>query len=276
MKKVEFSQKEIEEILEKYQNNWSQQKIAEFYKVSRTVIKRILNTEGKNLTIRERTSKYKYNQDVFEVIDTPEKAYWLGFLAADGCNYQREHNASIIINIHEKDIAHLIEFQKFCGTDAEIQSYISNVGYSNNTPMCKIVLNSKKISKDLADKGIVSNKSLILQPPLISEEFYKPFILGYFDGDGNISKTSQYNNYSISIQGTQEILEWIKQTLNWDAKLEKRNSESENNSYYIRCGGTNKPYQILTQLYNSCNIHLERKYNLYKTLKTVVFNRNIE
>ena len=65
--------------------------------------------------------------------------------------------------------------------------------------MCKITLNSKKISKDLADKGIVPNKSLILQPPKISKEFYKPFILGYFDGDGSISKTSQYNNYTISI-----------------------------------------------------------------------------
>lgn len=141
--------------------------------------------------------------------------------------------------------------------------------------MCKITLNSKRISNDLIDKGILPNKSLILQPPNISKEFYKPFILGYFDGDGSISKTSQYNNYSISIQGTKEILIWICKTLNWDAKLEKKNNNS-NNSYYIRCGGTNKPYQILNQLYNSCEIHLDRKFNIYKTLETVVLNRNIE
>lgn len=69
---------------------------------------------------------------------------------------------------------------------------------SNKTPMCKIVLNSKKISNDLIDKGIVPNKSLILNKPNINEEYYLPFILGYFDGDGSISKTTQYNNYSIS------------------------------------------------------------------------------
>ena len=64
-------------------------------------------------------------------------------------------------------------------------------------------------------------KSLILKPPKISKNFFLPFILGYFDGDGSISKTSQYNNYSISIQGTKEILLWICEVLNWDAKLEK-------------------------------------------------------
>ena len=276
MKKIEFSQEQIEDILNKYQNNWSQQKIADFYQVSRTVIKRILEIQDNGIIIRNRTSKYKYQQDIFENIDTTEKAYWLGFLAADGCNYQREHNASIILNIHQKDIKHLEKFKQFCNTDAEIKSYIGYEGFSNQTPMCKITLNSKKISNDLIDKGILPNKSLILQPPKISKEFYKPFILGYFDGDGSISKTSQYNNYSISIQGTKEILTWICEVLNWDAKLEKRNINSNNNSYYIRCGGTNKPYQILNQLYNSCEIHLDRKFNIYKTLETVVLNRNIE
>ena len=276
MKKIEFSQEQIEDILNKYQNNWSQQKIADFYKVSRTVIKRVLGIQREGLIIRNRTSKYKYQYDIFEIIDTAEKAYWLGFLAADGCNYQREHNASIILNVHEKDIEHLKKFKQFCHTDAKIKSYIGYEGFSNQTPMCKITLNSKKISNDLIDKGILPNKSLILQPPHILEEFYKPFILGYFDGDGNISKSSQYNNYSISIQGTKEILTWICEVLDWDAKLEKRNINSNNNSYYIRCGGTNKPYQILNQLYNSCEIHLERKFNIYKTLETVVLNRNIE
>lgn len=276
MRKIEFSQEQIEDILNKYQNNWSQQKIADFYEVSRTVIKRILEIQNNGIVIRNRTSKYKYQQDIFENIDTAEKAYWLGFLAADGCNYQREHNASVILNVHEKDIKHLEKFKKFCHTDAEIKSYIGYEGFSNQTPMCKITLNSKKISNDLIDKGILPNKSLILQPPHILEEFYKPFILGYFDGDGSISKTSQYNNYSISIQGTKEILTWICEVLDWDAKLEKRNINSNNNSYYIRCGGTNKPYQILNQLYNSCEIHLDRKFNIYKALETVVLNRNVE
>ena len=30
-------------------------------------------------------SKYEYNKDYFSKIDTSDKAYWLGFLYADGC-----------------------------------------------------------------------------------------------------------------------------------------------------------------------------------------------
>ena len=275
MKKIEFTQEQIEDILDKYKNNWSQQKIADFYSVSRPVIKRILNIQENGVEIRERTHKYKGNYDIFENIDSIEKAYWLGFLAADGCNYQREYNASIIINVHNKDIDHLQKFQTFCKTDAKVIEYIACMGYSNSTPMAKIVLNSKKMSNDLIDKGIVPNKSLILKPPNINKQYYLPFILGYFDGDGSISKTSQYNNYSISFQGTKEILEWICEVLHWEAKLEKRNKDSKN-SYYIRCGGTNKPYLLLKQLYDSCDIHLTRKFKIYKTLETVVLNRNIE
>ena len=275
MKRIDFTTEQLNDIFEKYQNNWSQKQIADEYNVSRSVIKRLL-TQRTDIIIRKKTSKYKYNQEIFETIDTNEKAYWLGFLAADGCNYQREQNASIIINIHKKDVEHLEKFKSFCDTDAEIKEYIAYEGYSNNTPMCKITLNSKKISNDLLDKGVPPNKSLILGPPNISEKFYKPYILGYFDGDGSISKTSQYNNYSISIQGTKELLTWIANVLNWDCRLEKRNQKSDSNMYYIRCGGTNKPYQILNQLYDACEIHLDRKYNIYKTLETVVLNRNIE
>ena len=28
---------------------------------------------------------YKINDRYFEIIDNPNKAYWLGFIAADGC-----------------------------------------------------------------------------------------------------------------------------------------------------------------------------------------------
>ena len=95
---------------------------------------------------------------------------------------------------------------------SSLSEYVNSIGFegfSNLTPMCKITLNSKKISNDLIDKGILPNKSLILQPPKIAQQFYKPFILGYFNGDGSIFKTSQYNNYSISIQGTKEILNYL-------------------------------------------------------------------
>lgn len=273
MKRIELTDEQIDEILVKYANNQSQQSIADQMGFSRKVIKRVLTENSDKVALRERTSKYSANYDVFENIDTPEKAYWLGFIAADGCNYQREHNASVIINIHQQDIEHLKKFKEFCNSDANITTYIATEGFSNNTPMCKLVLNSKKMSADLSDKGITPRKSLTLEPPKIDKEFYLPFIMGYFDGDGSISKTNQHNNYTMSIQGTREMLEWMNEVLGTDLPLEKRNPD-EQNSYYIRCGGTNKPCSVLKQIYESCEVHLDRKYNLYKLLETVVLSRN--
>ena len=140
--------------------------------------------------------------------------------------------------------------------------------------MSKIVFNSNDMVNDLIDKGVIPRKSLILQPPNISEEFYLPFILGYFDGDGSISQGSN-NEFYINIVGTKEILEWINNILNISSKLEQRKETTKNN-YYIRCGGYQKPYNIMKQLYNSVSVHLDRKYNIYKNLETVVLNGNIK
>ena len=273
MRKIEFSQEQLKQIIELYNNNYTLKSIAEQFNVSRTVITRVLKESG--IELRKSTHKHQCNYSIFKNIDTIEKAYWLGFLAADGCNYKRQGNATIFINIHQKDKEQLEKFKDFCNSDAEIIEYIQTAGYSNNTPMCKMSIYSTEMSNDLIDKGVPPKKSLILKPPKIEEKYYLPYILGYFDGDGSISKTTQYNNYEISIQGTKEILEWINSILNISQKLEQR-KDTEKNSYYIRCGGTNKPYQILKQLYNSCEIHLNRKYQIYKDLETVVLNRNIQ
>ena len=273
MKKIIFTQEQIEQAKDLYEQGLNLTKIGEYFNVSRTVITRIFNEN--QIAIKKDNHQHKGNYNIFENIDSIEKAYWLGFLAADGCNYRREKNATILINIHQKDREQLEKFLKFCNCDNKIDDYIATEGYSNNTPMCKIQIYSIKMSDDLTQLGVPPKKSLILQPPHIKEQFFLPYILGYFDGDGSISKTNQYNNYEISIQGTKEILEWINSLLQISNKIEQR-KEINKNSYYIRCGGTNKPYQILKKLYDSCEIHLERKYQIYKNLETVVLNRNVQ
>lgn len=275
MKRIDFSEEEVNNIIFQYLKcNRSMADIGKDYGVSRTVITRILKQN--NVEPRVNYHKYSANYDIFETIDSNEKAYWLGFLAADGCNYQRESNASIILNIHQKDRSHLEKFQNFMNSNTPIVDHIQTKGFSNNTPMSKIVFNSKKMSADLAEKGVVPNKSLILQPPNIESKFYLAFILGYYDGDGSLYKTNQYNNFAFSLQGTKELLEWINTILDINLPLEKRNSNNDKNSYYIRIGGVDKVYNILYKLYNSSPIHLDRKYQIYKNLETVVLNRNIE
>lgn len=275
MKKVIFSQKQNEQIIKMYtKDKMTMANIGKQFGVSRTVISRILKENSIENNDRH---KYTGNYRIFQNIDTAEKAYWLGFIAADGCVYERTEKGGnfISINIHRGDKKHLEKFLKFLNSNAQIIDHVQTKGFSNNTLMSKVTINSKDMVNDCKNKGIIPRKSLILEPPKISEEFWLPFILGYFDGDGSIYQSNSNNEFYLSIQGTKEMLEWINKILSISSKLEKRREDNKN-SFYIRCGGYNKPYQILKKIYDSCSICLDRKHKIFQTLETVVLNRNIK
>lgn len=219
-------------------------KIGEKYGVSKNVISRVLKEE--NIEIRKGNHTYYADYRKFEIIDSSEKAYWLGFIAADGCVYTRNNGTNsdfILINLSRKDKEHLESFKQFMNSNVKIQDHIQTTGFSNNSEMSKIVFNSHAMAQDLIDKGVTSRKSLTLKPPKIDKKYYLPFILGYFDGDGSISYSEQ-GAYSISIVGTKELLTWINNILLISSILEKRKDDDKNN-FYIRCGGTYKPYNIM-------------------------------
>ena len=71
--------------------------------------------------------KYKRNSDVFEKIDTEEKAYWLGFLYADG--YINEKRKFVDIGLKRSDRGHLEKFRQFLESDVPIRDEINNGGY---------------------------------------------------------------------------------------------------------------------------------------------------
>ena len=58
-----------------------------------------------------------YNRHVFDTIDTPEKAYWLGFIVADG--YLNIDRRMLRIKLGNIDKSHLIKYIEFLGGDIE-------------------------------------------------------------------------------------------------------------------------------------------------------------
>ena len=53
----------------------------------------------------------KFNENVFDSIDTEEKAYWLGFIFADG--YISLKGNSFELSLKGSDSEHLDKFNKF-------------------------------------------------------------------------------------------------------------------------------------------------------------------
>ena len=136
------------------------------------------------------------NYNYFDTIDTEEKAYWLGFLFADGNlsvpSYTTKEGKikngryKISLELKAEDIEHLKKFAKAIDYEKEIKT-VKCSGYDDTTKRCRLMFNNKHMWNTLNNLGCTPRKSLTLQFPNISEKLEIPFIRGYFDGDGCLS-----------------------------------------------------------------------------------------
>ena len=94
MKKSNFTNEQIKDILERYNSGNSIYAISKLYNVTHKVINRIIIEN--NLIKRDGRKKHFYNQTIFNDIDSSEKAYWLGFILADGYINEKKANGSIL------------------------------------------------------------------------------------------------------------------------------------------------------------------------------------
>ena len=67
---------------------------------------------AKNYTIENKRASKSFNIHYFDSIDTEEKAYWLGFLFADGAVTQYNHSYDIELSLKIDDKEHVEKFAK--------------------------------------------------------------------------------------------------------------------------------------------------------------------
>lgn len=135
-----------------------------------------------------------YDEQFFDVINTPEKAYFLGLMYADGSTWHIEKTGKFgnilyeydtSISLQETDKSILERFKKALNWKHSL-IYKPAVD-SNHQASYMIRLCGKKLHDDLVKHGCVEKKSLILQfPKDLSPELISHFVRGYFDGDGCI------------------------------------------------------------------------------------------
>ena len=88
--------KQASEIIAMYNDGKSTVEIAKLLNACDTGILKILKQFNcKIRTKKECSTIYTLNENYFEKIDTPRKAYWLGFLYADGYNNETHHTVRL-------------------------------------------------------------------------------------------------------------------------------------------------------------------------------------
>lgn len=106
MKQNRLTKDQKEELFELYNTyKYSYKELAEKFNKSVNSIACLLNREGlKGKRENNNFRKYDINQYYFDKIDCEEKAYFLGFLYADGCNHINNTKISMFLKEEAKKI----------------------------------------------------------------------------------------------------------------------------------------------------------------------------
>lgn len=227
--------------------------------------------------------KYELDENVFEVIDSEEKAYWFGFLCADG--YNHETKTCIALRLQNTDLEILQKFQKFLKTNRPIKIYERYTQTGKYRKYCELCVCSPKLSKDLANLGCTQAKTYILNfPTAIPKHLIRHFLRGYFDGDGCVSITKRVdriirgNSWRVqfTITGREEFVKDYQNHLCEAIQLNKTalNKMKTNFAVSLHYNGINTVTRILNYLYEGSTIYMKRKYD--KFLNLVSRQRNLQ
>lgn len=271
-----LTEKQKQEIIESY-NSCTSIELGKKYHVSSSKIAQVwsqANLYGKPSRV------YHLNENYFENIETDEQAYWVGFLAADGCIYRHKDNRQDIIAITLKigDIDHLKKFAKAVATDKPIST---GKNANNEFYHCSIQISSNKMSYDLQKIGILPKKTYHPIMPNIPDKLFPAFLRGYFDGDGAISTNFTINTLhkvTINIVGFKPLIPTMQEKISQygiDMGITVYDTSKYTRPGFccIYCRNKMDKNNFLHLIYDNASVYLDRKYNLAQRY-IELFNQN--
>lgn len=198
------------------------------------------------------------NHEYFQQIDSVNKAWLLGFIAADGA-ISNNRNA-ITIKLSAIDVSILQQIKQELRIERNIFTSITNNGFE----ICSLEWSSQKQKQDLAKYGIVNNKTYLPMhlPKFTNDNLILAFILGYFDGDGSISVDKNYHLRFRLCAHRPELLEDIALYLSKKYNCSYSLSQDKRQLWELSIS-TKYAKQIFKDLYSLNSIRLDRKYQKY-------------
>lgn len=262
-----FTDEEKRYILENY-NILPTGEIAKYIGVTTKQI----NDFGYRNGIARDIEHFNVNENYFKKIDNEHKAYWLGFLYADGCISESKRKdyikaLTMELTLCSEDKHHLEKLNNDLESNYKISDRVIKNKYFAN----RLSISNTNFCKHLINKGCVQRKSLILTFPtskIIPNYLIHHFIRGYFDGDGCIHINNDKHRCSVSFVGTKDFLFKIQKILNKNIGLTmtKLNQKSGQEAFQVQWGGKNNIKKFYNYLYKDATIWLDRKYNKFQEL----------
>jgi len=257
---------ELQIIEKKHQGIKRKDLIAE-YGISERHYKDVFIRNG--FSLEKKVQKFTFNEDYFKKIDTEDKAYFLGFIVADGCVTK-----SNSIKIIQKEVNILYEFKKYIEFEGDVYNCkIRNMNY--------ITITSAKAKQDLHNLGISSNKTMIVKYPIIPDNLQNHFMRGVFDGDGCISlrtdkrDNSQRGQVNICSGSYDFISEYYSKLVKYCGLSGNNKIRCPKGTYYVvDWGGLSDVEKIHNFLYKDATVFLERKKETFDRVVSITRDKN--
>jgi acylphosphatase len=203
--------------------------------------------------------KYDVNHSYFDTIDSEDKAYWLGFITADGCVNEKGSSLTVSVVLKGSDYEHLQKFADCLESDYPVYRY----------EKCSLVIASLRLGQALISLGVTPRKSFTVETcKEVPYELQRHYWRGLVDGDGclHIRKDGYFE---ISLVGTRSICEGF---MNWIRSIgiySRARVNPVRTFFQIRYNGDELVKKICRELYGDSNIYLQRKYEICQEITSI-------
>ena len=239
------------EIVSRYGEGESLTDLGKHFGVSHNTIARVLRSAGisvRNHAVQQR--KYRCDDHYFDCIDSEPKAYWLGFIAADGC-VTDGRRISLQVKLQGRDGGHLGSLRDSLSA--------TNPVYRTGAGQAQFIVHSPQLIAGLAAQGIGPRKSLTLNWPVdLPANLLPHYLRGYMDGDGNWSTTGKQAN--VTVCGSFPFLLGLGEYLEGTLGFRQARLRACGNTHMMSYGGNRQIPTLARFLYARASVALPRKF----------------
>jgi transposase len=239
-------------IVQFYASGQSVAQLAKRFQVSVSTVHDLLHCHNVVLhSPQETAKKYQLRHDAFDEL-TPDAAYWIGFLFADGSVLRRGDAAEVQVRLSERDRQHLVKLRTFLGSNHKIgDAPAGNFGGYRSRPSARLTVGSRRLAQRLLSLGRYEGP---IDGTLIqSRDFWR----GIVDGDGSLGILASGYAY-IGLVGSRRLLEAFLVFLQENGLGARMTIRPDKTIFQVATAG-HIAEKIVSLLYENATVALDRK-----------------
>lgn len=210
---------------------------------------------------RSGVRRYALNEGYFDTVDTPGKAYWLGFITADGGIIRGPRTNALRVELADRDRHHLAALVLALGSTKPVTT--------TRKGTAAISIDSWRMLDALGRLGVGPRKSATVEPWNGPDDLMRHYWRGLFDGDGSIYRVHARGDWVLNIAGSRACVEsfaaWARSCSGATAVARP----VRGGCWSFAVTGLRKPQSLAKELYRCAADALDRKRALADELRGV-------